>query len=58
MNIFQMVEIKKIWKIVELKDIVESEEKRRGSTSITEIIKVLPKYTDEILKWMETDGLY
>ncbi|XP_050437062.1 uncharacterized protein LOC126843523 [Adelges cooleyi] len=52
----RMIEVKKLWKKIQVKDIDESEVKRPNYTTRTEVIKVLPKYTDEIFGWIENDG--
>ncbi|XP_050437061.1 uncharacterized protein LOC126843522 isoform X2 [Adelges cooleyi] len=51
------IEIEKLWKILELKDIVESKEKRLGFTTRTEVIKALPVHTvGAVFQWIEKNA--
>lgn len=50
-NIFQAKEVEKLWKIIELKDIVGSKEV--GLTTRTHVLSVLPDHTEKIFEWIE-----
>ncbi|XP_050437065.1 uncharacterized protein LOC126843524 isoform X3 [Adelges cooleyi] len=47
----QAKEVEKLWKIIELKDIVGSKEV--GLTTRTHVLSVLPDHTEKIFEWIE-----
>ncbi|XP_050437037.1 uncharacterized protein LOC126843514 isoform X2 [Adelges cooleyi] len=47
------LEIEKLWKVLELKEMVQSKEICLGYTNRSHVVKVLPDYTEKISEWIE-----